>query len=62
MFFETIFSLPFVIFGIVSNYMQGTLSVDFAVEMVAEIAVLGVLVAVAVWFVITLPLKRKAGR
>lgn len=58
-FFEVIFSLPFVVFGIVSNYSEGTLSVGFAIEMVAEIVAIGAVVAAAVWFFITTPLKKK---
>lgn len=61
-FFEIIFSLPFVIFGIVSNYSEGTLSVGFAIEMAAEIVTIGAVVAVAVWFFITMPLKKKADK
>ena len=61
-FFEIIFSLPFVIFGVVSNYTEGTLSVGFAIEMVAEIVAIGAAVAVLVWFFITVPLKKRVGR
>lgn len=61
-FFEVIFSLPFVIFGVITNYAEGTLSMGFAIEMVAEIVAIGAVVAVLVWFFITVPLKKRVGR
>ena len=39
--------------------MDGTLTVPFAIEMTIEIALIGVLVGVAVWYTVTLPLMRR---
>lgn len=61
-FFEIISALPLLTYGILSNYAEGTLSVGFAVQMVVGITAIVAIGAAAVWFVITLPLKKKAGR
>lgn len=55
-FFQIIFSLPASIYGLVSNYTQGTLTVPFAVEMMIVVSALGAVGAAAVWYTITLPI------
>lgn len=61
-FFEIIIFIPAIIYGVVSNYVEGTLSVDFAIEMVIEVAAIVALAAAAVWFFVTVPLKRRTGQ
>jgi hypothetical protein len=57
-FFELVFALPCVIYGLVSNHMDGTLTPLFALEMALEVAILTTIGAAAVWYLITLPIKR----
>lgn len=61
-FFEVIIFIPAIIYGVISNYVEGTLSAGFAIEMVIEVAAIVAIAAIAVWFFITLPLKRRTGR
>lgn len=61
-FFEVIIFIPAITYGVVSNYVEGTLSVDFAIEMVMEVAAIVAIAATAVWFFVTAPLKRRTGR
>ena len=61
-FFEILIFIPAITYGVISNYVEGTLSVDFAVEMVIEVAAIVAIAAAAVWFFVTVPLKRRTGR
>ena len=58
-FFEIIFSVPAFIYGLASNYSQDALTAPFAIEMMVEVATLGAVGAVAVWYTITLPIIRR---
>lgn len=61
-FFEIISGLPLLTYGLLSNYAEGTLNVGFAVQMVVEIIAIVAIMAAAIWFLITVPLKRRTGR
>jgi hypothetical protein len=58
LFFEAILGLPATIYGIVSNSMEGTLTLPFVVEMVPEIAAITAVAAAAVWYAVTQPIIR----
>jgi len=58
--FEVIFGVPALLYGFVSNYVQGTLSAAFGAEMVVEIAALSAVGAAAVWYIITVPIMRRS--
>jgi hypothetical protein len=61
-FFEILIFIPAITYGVVSNYVEGTLSLDFAIEMAVEVAAIVAIAAAAVWFFVTVPLKRRTGR
>jgi hypothetical protein len=58
-FFELVLSLPWVIWFLGSNYAEGTLTVSFILQFIAEAAVAGAAVAFAIWHTVTLPLIRR---
>ena len=58
--FETVFSLPMLIYGFAWNHARGSLTLSSAALMLLEVSALVVAGASAVWYLITLPLiKRK---
>jgi hypothetical protein len=57
--FGLTFALPFFVWGLVSNYAQGTLTLPFTIEMAVGLGALGALAAIAVWYTITLPIIRR---
>jgi len=57
--FELIVSLPWLVWFCASNYAEGSLTVSFALQFIAEAVVVGAAVAFAVWHTITLPLIRR---
>jgi hypothetical protein len=61
-FFETIVALPALIYGAISNHSEGTLTLTFGLEMFLGVIAITAVTAMAVWFTITLPLKRRAGQ
>ena len=60
--FEIIFGLPAIISGLFSNSAEGTLTAEFAIEMVLEVAALTAIGACAIWYVVTLPLIKRTRR
>lgn len=54
-FFEAVFSLPFAVYGIASNYQRGTLSVRLLIEILVGLTLLGAVGALAIWYAITSP-------
>jgi hypothetical protein len=58
-FFEIIAGLPAIIYGLVSNELEGTLTASFAVVMILELIAIVAVAAAAVWYTITLPLIRR---
>jgi len=60
--FQFTFALPFLIYGLLSNYAQGSLTVPFVLEMVIGVVALAALSAVGVWFTITLPLLKRPAK
>lgn len=61
-FFEIICGLPAIIYGVVSNESEGTLTASFATVMVLELIAIVAIAAAAVWYVITVPLIRRTKR
>ena len=61
-FFEAVFAAPFFIYGLTSNYEQGTLSTAFAFEILIELGALTAIGAVAIWYTITSSLINRTKR
>jgi hypothetical protein len=60
-FFELIFSLPLLVVFLYLNYLQHTLTVDWAIHMVLISPIPGAVLAVLIWYTITLPRIRRHG-
>lgn len=63
---EIMFSLPFCVYGLISNYLAGSLTFAFALRMFASLVALGALSAAIIWYSSTLPAikrtKKRGGR
>jgi hypothetical protein len=59
--FALTFSVPMLIAGLTLNYMDGTLTWDWAPYIALYCALGGFAVAVVIWFVLTSPLLRRRG-
>jgi hypothetical protein len=60
--FTLTFSVPMLIAGMTLNYMDGTLTWDWAPYIALYSALGGFAAAVVIWFVLTAPLLRRRGR
>ena len=58
-FFGLIFSLPALLYGLISNYGDRFFTPAFALEMALEVLAIGALAAAAIWYVVTLPIIRR---
>ncbi len=60
--FVLTFSIPMLIAGLTLNYVEGTLTWDWAPYIALYSVLGGFAVAVIIWFAITAPLLRRRGR
>ena len=58
-FFEAIGGLPAILWGVESNYRQGSLTLAFGIEMILEMVAIVGATATAIWFTVTVSLKQR---
>jgi hypothetical protein len=59
-FYEGIIALPWLVWFLASNNMQGTLAVSFTLQFAVEVIAGSALVAFAIWHTATLPIMKRA--
>ena len=62
LFYQVVFSLPIAATFLYLNYSDGTLTTAWAGLIAIVSAVFGLMVAVGIWYTITLPRLRRRGR